>query len=49
MKPFLSEESNNIDEGMRREKTWHYPIEAIREVLLNAVAHRDWTQSIDIE
>ncbi len=49
MKPFLSEESSSVDESMRRERKWHYPIEVVREVMLNAIAHRDWTRSIDIE
>ena len=49
MKSFVSQEGSSIDEGMRRERKWYYPIEAVREVLLNAIAHRDWTRSIDIE
>ncbi len=49
LKPFISEESDTINESMRREKRWHYPIEAIREVLVNAIAYRDWTRSTDIE
>ena len=49
LKPFLTEERNEINESMRRERAWHYPIEAIREVIVNAIAHRDWTQFLDIE
>lgn len=49
LKPFISEESKEIDEGMRRERVWHYPIEAVREVMINALAHRDWTRFVDIE
>jgi len=47
--PFISEESNEITENLCREKTYLYPIEAIREVLINALVHRDWTRFVDIE
>ncbi|ABR74182.1 transcriptional regulator [Actinobacillus succinogenes] len=47
--PFISEESDSIDENARRVKKWLYPWEALREVLANAVAHRDWTRFIEID
>jgi len=49
MGPFISQESAQIDEGLRREKTWFYPLEAVRETLINALAHRDWTRFVEIE
>ena len=40
----------SIDNGGRRVDRWDYPIEAVREAVVNAVAHRDYTISVmDIE
>ena len=47
--PFVSTEAATVDENLRRERRWHYPVEALREALLNAVIHRDWTRAVDIE
>ncbi len=49
IRPFVSQEATDIDQGLRREKQWHYPLEAIRETLINALAHRDWTRFVEIE
>ncbi len=49
LRPFISQEGDTIDEHMRRTKTWFYPWDAVRETIINAVAHRDWTRFIDIE
>jgi ATP-dependent DNA helicase RecG len=47
--PFVSNEAAEIDKNFRRERQWHYPREAIREAVINALVHRDWTRSVDIE
>ena len=47
--PFISEEFNKIAEKFQREKQYLYPVEAIREVIINALVHRDWTRFVDIE
>ena len=49
IKPFVSEESGDIDANMRRERQWYYPWDALRETIINALAHRDWTLAVDIE
>ena len=47
--PFISSESDTIDDGLRRSRHWDYPLPVIREALINALAHRDWTRAVDIE
>ena len=40
----------SIDGGGRRTERWDYPIETVREAIVNAVAHRDYTIAVmDIE
>lgn len=48
-RPFVSDENDSINEGMRRDRIWHYPFDALREIVINALVHRDWTRFTDIE
>ena len=47
--PFLSTEGETLADGLRRERRWHYPVEALREALVNALAHREWTRLPEVE
>ena len=42
MRPFFSEDAPEITDGVRRDRRWFYPIEALREALANAFGHGDW-------
>jgi ATP-dependent DNA helicase RecG len=35
-------------DGLKRKDRWQYPIPAIRELLLNAIVHRDYTNPTDV-
>ena len=40
----------SIDQGGQRRERWDYPLEAVREAIVNAIVHRDYTIGVmDIE
>lgn len=49
MQPFVSEESATVDESWSGSRSWHYTPAAVREALLNALAHRDWTRFEEVQ
>lgn len=49
MQPFVSVEEPALAGGLRRQRSWHYPPEALREAAINALAHRDWTRALEVE
>lgn len=40
--------SFSFDGSLQRKETWQYPLEALRELLLNAIIHRDYRSTSDI-
>jgi hypothetical protein len=47
--PLDSTEGEDLGDGLQRERIWHYPPEALRETIVNALAHRDWIRAFEVE
>jgi len=49
MRPFIAEVVAPDAETMQRRTDYRYPPEALREAILNALVHRDWTRALEVE
>ncbi len=49
MRPFLSVQSNGLQDELRRDVSMRFAPEAVREALVNALVHRDWTRPVEVE
>ena len=49
IQPFISSDAGDLSDGIRRDRAWHYSVAAMREGVVNAFAHRDWTRLEDVE
>jgi ATP-dependent DNA helicase RecG len=41
--------SSEVLDGATRKRIWDYPADVLRELLVNALAHRDYTKAVEIE
>jgi len=49
MRPFIARESAGLNQSLIRETRYRYPPDAVREALVNALVHRDWTRAMEVE
>lgn len=49
MRPFIELPASQLQDGLRRTVSSRFAPEAVRETLLNALVHRDWTRAIEVE
>lgn len=49
MKPFIEVHSDALQDGLRRHTGLRFAAEAVREAIVNALVHRDWTRPLEVE
>lgn len=49
MRPFTTDPAVALQDGVRLDATARYSTEAVREAVLNALVHRDWTRATEVE
>lgn len=49
MQPFIALRAEPLQDGLRRTVGSRYAPEALREAVLNALVHRDWTRPVEVE
>lgn len=49
MQPFITTPAAGLQDGLRRDPQDRFAPAAVREALLNALVHRDWTRALEVE
>jgi len=49
MRPFVEVHSDALQDGLRRRIGLRFAAEAVREAMVNALVHRDWTRPVEVE
>ncbi len=49
MRPFIAQPAGELHDGVRLDAAARYSAEAVREAVLNALVHRDWTRATEVE
>lgn len=49
MRPFVEVHSDALQDGLRRHIGLRFAAEAVREAMVNALVHRDWTRPVEVE